>query len=58
MDSKTTLEDILKAKGQSMTKGTLEGDMEFYEDGTVRSSEKESAPAAQLGSGNEDKPSS
>lgn len=57
MDTRTTLEDILKEKGQTMLKGTLEGDTEFWEDGTVKSSEQPSSPA-QLGSGGQEKPSS
>ncbi|KKA23115.1 Mitochondrial import protein Zim17 [Rasamsonia emersonii CBS 393.64] len=35
MDQKSTLEDILKRKGMTLTKGYLEGDMEFWEDGLV-----------------------
>lgn len=57
MDSGRTLEDILKERGQSLTKGTLEGDLEFWEDGTVKSSKEPSSPA-QLGSGDQEKPSS
>jgi protein import protein ZIM17 len=61
MDKSTTLEDILKEKGQVVTKGTLEGDTEFWEDGTVRSSEKSSesaSPSPQLSAGNGQAPSS
>ncbi|KAL2217607.1 putative mitochondrial import protein Zim17 [Thermoascus aurantiacus ATCC 26904] len=36
MDQKSTLEDILQRKGQKLTKGHLEGDMEIWEDGTVK----------------------
>lgn len=35
MDKKSTLEDILQGKGVTVTKGYLEGDMEFWEDGQV-----------------------
>jgi protein import protein ZIM17 len=35
MDEKSTLEDILAKKGTELTKGYLEGDMEFWEDGSV-----------------------
>ncbi|KAH8705530.1 DNL zinc finger-domain-containing protein [Talaromyces proteolyticus] len=35
MDEKTTLEDILAKAGNNVTKGYVEGDMEFWEDGTV-----------------------
>lgn len=57
MDKSTTLEDILKEKGQTMLKGKLEGDVEFWEDGTVKASDQPSTPA-QLGSGDQEKPSS
>lgn len=30
-----TLDDLLKERGQAITRGTLQGDMEFWEDGTV-----------------------
>lgn len=30
MDAPVTLEDILKEKGQKLTKGTMEGDMEWW----------------------------
>ncbi|PGH05012.1 hypothetical protein AJ79_06898 [Helicocarpus griseus UAMH5409] len=36
MDNRSTLEDILAQKGQKLVKGKLEGDMEWWEDGTVR----------------------
>ncbi|PGH19225.1 hypothetical protein AJ80_04090 [Polytolypa hystricis UAMH7299] len=45
-DTKGTLEDILSEQGKKIIKGTLEGDMEFWEDGTVRKSDvSESEPA-------------
>ncbi|KAL5043340.1 hypothetical protein BDW71DRAFT_210332 [Aspergillus fruticulosus] len=30
-----TLDDLLQERGQAITRGTLQGDMEFWEDGTV-----------------------
>lgn len=36
MDKKSTLEDILSEHGQTILKGRLDGDMEWWEDGTVR----------------------
>lgn len=39
LDQKSTLEDILQKEGKALTKGYLEGDVEFWEDGTVRKSE-------------------
>lgn len=35
LDDKTTLEDILAKQGTNVTKGYLEGDMEFWEDGSI-----------------------
>lgn len=35
MDEKSTLEDILRRKGTTVTKGYMEGDMEIWEDGSV-----------------------
>jgi protein import protein ZIM17 len=35
LDDKTTLEDILAKQGTKVTKGHVEGDMEFWEDGSV-----------------------
>jgi protein import protein ZIM17 len=35
LDDKTTLEDILAKQGANVTKGHIEGDMEFWEDGSV-----------------------
>ncbi len=32
---KKTLEDLLEERGQSITRGELQGDMEFWDDGTV-----------------------
>jgi len=44
-DDQKTLEDILAEKGQTVMKGKLEGDMEWWEDGTVKSREQpEMAP--------------
>lgn len=36
-DKKTTLEDILQEKGQTLTHGYTDGNMEFWDDGTVKS---------------------
>ncbi|KAJ5195344.1 uncharacterized protein N7498_008782 [Penicillium cinerascens] len=36
-DKGTTLEDLLKQKGQALTHGRTDGDLEFWEDGTVKS---------------------
>ncbi|CDM36204.1 hypothetical protein DTO013E5_8971 [Penicillium roqueforti] len=36
-DKKTTLEDLLKEKGQTLTHGHTEGNLEFWEDGSVKS---------------------
>lgn len=36
-DKKTTLEDLLKEKGQALTHGHTDGSLEFWEDGTVKS---------------------
>jgi len=33
-DKAFTIEDLLRAKGEQFKKGTLEGDMEFWDDGT------------------------
>jgi mitochondrial protein import protein ZIM17 len=35
MDEKSTLGDILRRDGRTLTKGYLEGDMEIWEDGTI-----------------------
>lgn len=45
-DKKTTLEDILKQDGRQVTRGYLEGDMEFWDDGTAfkREGQDESKP--------------
>ncbi|KAJ5720819.1 uncharacterized protein N7483_008753 [Penicillium malachiteum] len=40
-DEGTTLEDILKKKGQVLTHGRIDGNMEFLDDGTVQRSEAE-----------------
>jgi len=36
-DKGTTLEDLLKQKGQALTHGRTDGNLEFWEDGTVKS---------------------
>lgn len=36
-DKKTTLEDLLKEKGQALTHGHTDGNLEFWDDGTVKS---------------------
>ncbi|KAF7714785.1 Uncharacterized protein PECH_007314 [Penicillium ucsense] len=36
-DKRTTLEDLLKEKGQALTHGHTDGNLEFWEDGTVKS---------------------
>jgi mitochondrial protein import protein ZIM17 len=36
MDKKSTLEDILREKGEGLTKGYLDGDVELWKDGTIR----------------------
>ncbi|EEH19415.1 hypothetical protein PABG_01734 [Paracoccidioides brasiliensis Pb03] len=41
MDTKSTLEDILWQQGQTLLKGKLERDIEWWEDGTVRAIEGE-----------------
>ena len=35
-DKRTTLEDLLKEKGQVLTQGRTDGDMEFWDDGSVK----------------------
>lgn len=35
-DEGTTVEDLLKQKGQTLTHGHTDGNLEFWEDGTVR----------------------
>ncbi|KAF7136793.1 hypothetical protein CNMCM5793_006315 [Aspergillus hiratsukae] len=39
MDKKGTLEDILQREGKRLTRGYVDGDMEFWEDGTVKKRE-------------------
>ncbi|KAI9926924.1 hypothetical protein ASPWEDRAFT_177060 [Aspergillus wentii DTO 134E9] len=39
-DKKSTLEDILAKEGQKLTRGYLNGDMEFWDDGSVTPKEK------------------
>ncbi|OGE56074.1 hypothetical protein PENARI_c003G03991 [Penicillium arizonense] len=36
-DKKTTLEDLLKEKGQALTHGHTDGNLEFWDDGSVKS---------------------
>ncbi|EAW06553.1 DNL-type zinc finger protein [Aspergillus clavatus NRRL 1] len=38
-DKKSTLEDILQREGKKLTRGYVDGDMEFWEDGTVKKRE-------------------
>ncbi|GFF38618.1 uncharacterized protein C24H6.02c [Aspergillus udagawae] len=40
MDKKSTLEDILQREGKRLTRGYVDGDMEFWEDGTVKKREE------------------
>lgn len=40
-DKKTTLEDLLKEKGQTLTHGHTDGNLEFWDDGTVKSFKKD-----------------
>lgn len=47
-DKKTTLEDLLKEKGQALTHGHTDGNLEFWDDGTVKSYDLEGKD--QLGS--------
>lgn len=35
-DKRTTVEDLLKQQGQALTHGHTDGNLEFWEDGTVR----------------------
>ena len=56
-DTDLNVEKILKQKGESITKGRLDGDMEWWDDGTVTPRKgAESETPAQLGSGSEEKP--
>ncbi|KAJ5822948.1 hypothetical protein N7447_005288 [Penicillium robsamsonii] len=52
-EEKTTLEDILKEKGQTLTHGHTEGNLEFWEDGSVKSYDLEGKEI--LGSRDDDK---
>lgn len=47
-DRKVTVEDLLKEKGMMVKRGTLgeDGDVEFWEDGSVTEREQQPAPAA------------
>lgn len=51
-DKKTTLEDLLKEKGQTLTHGHTDGNLEFWEDGSVKSYDLE-GQEKQLGSPDE-----
>ncbi|KAL2012089.1 hypothetical protein VTN00DRAFT_4807 [Thermoascus crustaceus] len=57
MDKKSTLEDILSEQGVKLTKGYLEGDMEIWEDGSVRQTQAP-AEAAQQSAGQQSPSSS
>lgn len=50
-DKKTTLEDILKQDGRQVTRGYLEGDMEFWDDGTAFKREGQDGSKPDSGSG-------
>lgn len=50
-DKKTTLEDILKQDGRQVTRGYLEGDMEFWDDGTAFKREDKDGSKPDSGSG-------
>ncbi|CAG7920639.1 unnamed protein product [Penicillium olsonii] len=52
-DKKTTLEDLLKEKGQALTHGHTDGNLEFWDDGTVKSYDLEGKE--KLGSSEEEK---
>lgn len=51
-DKKTTLEDILNQEGKKVTRGYLEGDMEFWDDGVAfkREGQDESKSSSDSGS--------
>ena len=40
-DKNQTVQDILAQKGEKITTGYVEGDMEFWDDGTVKKHERE-----------------
>ncbi|GMF78835.1 unnamed protein product [Aspergillus oryzae] len=46
-DKKTTLEDILAEQGNKLKRGYVEGDMEFWDDGSVTPKEGEEAKSDQ-----------
>ncbi|KAJ5302006.1 hypothetical protein PENANT_c050G00198 [Penicillium antarcticum] len=50
-DKKTTLEDLLKEKGQALTHGHTDGNLEFWDDGSVKSFNSEGSN--QIGSSEE-----
>ncbi|CAI7645966.1 unnamed protein product [Penicillium viridicatum] len=54
-EEKTTLEDLLKEKGQTLTHGHTEGNLEFWEDGSVKSYDLEGKEI--LGARDDDKKS-
>lgn len=43
-DQSTTLEDLLQQRGQVVTRGHTDGNMEFWEDGTVKRVDEEGIP--------------
>ncbi|CAL5874964.1 uncharacterized protein PFLUO_LOCUS9267 [Penicillium psychrofluorescens] len=54
-DQSTTLEDLLQQRGQVVTRGHTDGNMEFWEDGTVKRVDEEGIPQS-LESGSESDP--
>ncbi|KAJ5585505.1 uncharacterized protein N7459_005305 [Penicillium hispanicum] len=44
-DKSTTLEDLLKQNGQALTHGRTDGDLEFWEDGTMKKLDNEGLDA-------------
>jgi protein import protein ZIM17 len=42
-DKKTTLEDILAEQGNKLKRGYMDGDMEFWDDGSVTQKEEQAA---------------
>jgi len=53
-DTRVTLEDIMRQKGEVVKRGTkVEGDLEFWEDGSVKSTQEITGEAvgSQLGEG-------
>ncbi|KAK2743294.1 hypothetical protein FQN55_007487 [Onygenales sp. PD_40] len=54
MDTKATLEDILAVRGMKLKKGKLEGDMEWWDDGTVRAVDGSVSQSLESGSGQQE----